>query len=351
MRISRSTLDFSYIHIRPKFLRRKKSRFFITDSGGFREASADEVFAHNGFLICHDFWMIARDLYSLCGNLPKSIVDLDDLNIISSRDPNVRRRREKFDIVDRMSNFLSRGEDVLRAYKRMFYQEIDIEISVQKDFHELFLEYYIEICRRAILNGERDRFFDVEMPCATLCAEISSKGLRVDSDIISKNRKLISHDYYESIVELSDKFDIPLEVPSEEDNARYAKRLNIDLSEYSLDFAMNYLPQMNSYSELVKRVRDLSIARDVLNGMPLRSGRVFPIVDTQGSRTSRISVRSPFLQSLPKRYRNVICADQDKSLCYVDFDQFEVGIMAALSNDPILHALFAEDDMYESFRS
>ncbi|GAN15305.1 MULTISPECIES: DNA polymerase [Sphingomonas] len=328
----------------------KKSRFFITDRNGFREVPAAEVLAHSGLLICHDFWMIARDLYLLCGNIPKSIVDLDDLNIIASRDPDVRRRREKFDIVDRMSNFFSRGENVLRPYKKMLYQEVEVEASVQKDFHELLLEYYIELCRRAILNGERDRFFDVEVPCANLCAEISSKGLRINSERVSNNRQLIAHDYYQSIVKISDEFDIPLEVPSEGDHARYAQRLNVDLEEYSLDFAMSYLPQMKAYSDLVKRVRDLSLARDVLNGMPLRSGRVFPIVDTQGSRTSRIAVRSPFLQSLPRRYRDVICPDQGKSLCYVDFDQFEVGIMAALSNDPILHALFAEEDMYESFR-
>lgn len=338
---------FTYVR---NFSDEKKSRFFITDLNGFREVSAAEVVEHDGLIICHDFWMIARDLYLLCDDLPRKIVDLDELSVLSSRDPGSRRRREKFDIVDRMSNFLLRGKDVLSSYKKMIYQEVDVKESVQKEFHDLLLEYYIELCRRAILKGERDRFFDIEVPCARLCAEISSKGLRVNSEKISKHRRSIAHEYYESIKLISDKFNIPLEVPSDKDDARYAKRLNIDLEKYSLEFSMSYLPQMKDYSELVETTRNLSLARDVLNSMPVKSGRVFPIIDTQGSRTSRISVRSPFLQSLPRRYRDVICADQNRSLCYVDFDQFEVGIMAALSNDPVLHTLFAEDDMYETFR-
>lgn len=332
------------------FSEEEKSRYFMTDDYGFREVSAADVVGHGGLLICHDFWMIARALHSSCGSVPKKVVDLDEFNVLASRDPHARRRREKLDTVDRMANFLVEDNGTLRTYKATLYQGAEPDLATQEAFHKLLLVYYIEICRRAACNGELERFYRIEIPCAAVCYEMASRGIAIDGGEISKHRRSIRHEYYGRLKAISDAFDIPLEVPSAEDDKRYAIRQGVDLDEYSLEFALHYLPQMREYAEAVQRLRDLSTARDVLESIAIKSNRVYPTVDTQGARTSRISVRSPFLQSLPKRYRSVIRADAGKSLSYVDFDQFEVGIMAALSNDPILHSLFMQDDMYESFR-
>lgn len=62
-------------------------------------------------------------------------------------------------------------------------------------------------------------------------------------------------------------------------------------------------------------------------------------------------MRSPSLQNLPKKYRTIIGARAGFQLCYVDFDQYEVGIMAALSEDPELIALYGSGDMYDLFAS
>ncbi|AZB55467.1 DNA polymerase I [Cereibacter sphaeroides] len=328
----------------------EKSRFFMSDAFGFREVEAADVAAQNGLLICHDFWMISRAIFKRCGSLPARIVDLDEFHILTSRDPEARRRREKYDVIDRMSSFLVGAEDTLISYKRMLYQDSEVDTSVQERFHNLLLVYYIELCRRAVLNGEFERFFRIEVPCAAMCAKVSSRGIKVDTRRISAYRKLIKHDFYEGLKDLSDSFDVPLEVPTDKDVERYARRQGVDVDEYGLDFTFSYLPQIRPYAVATQKVRELSAAREVLESIPVKSDRVFPTIDTQGSRTSRISVRSPFLQSLPKRYRDIINPDPGTLLSYVDFDQFEVGIMAALSGDPILHSLFMEQDMYESFR-
>lgn len=55
---------------------------------------------------------------------------------------------------------------------------------------------------------------------------------------------------------------------------------------------------------------------------------------------------NPMLQNLSKRYRNIITPQPDKKIGYVDYDQFEVGIMASLSEDGLLIKLFSEPDMY-----
>lgn len=344
--MSISTFTFSR-----NFTEESKSRYFLTDENGFREVTAAQVSEKAGFLICHDYWMIARALRSSSGSLPGKVIDVDEFNILSSKDPAARRRREKFDVVDRMSNFFQAGEETLRAYKKSFYQDNDVEVEVQEKFHALLLVYYIELCRRATLNGEIERFFSIEVPCTSVCARISSNGLPIDGGKISEHRHSARHAYYESLKGLSDDFDIPLELPSEQDDARYARRVGVDLEEYGLDFSLNYLPQMSDYASAVQDIRNLAASREVLDSIPVQAARVYPTIDTQGSRTSRISLRSPFLQSLSKRYRDIIRSDTGKTLAYVDFDQFEVGIMAALSRDKALLSLFNENDMYESFRT
>lgn len=327
-----------------------KSRFFISDKSGFRETDAEAIAAHTGLLICHDFWMISRAIYDQAAKLPDKIVDLDELHVLTARNPKARVRRETFDAIDRMSYFLLKGQDTLQTYKRMLYQDGDVDASEQEKMHELLLEYYIELCRLAVKNGEFERFFKIEVPCAAVCASISGKGIRIQREKISEYRAVAKHEYYESLKSLSDEFNVPLEVPSPQDIERFVRGQGVDLEEYGLDFAFNYLPNIRPYAEASQRVIDLSASRGVLDSIPVKTDRVFPTVDTQGSRTSRISVRSPFLQSLSKKYRDILRADADMEVSYVDFDQFEVGIMAALSEDPNLHALFNDPDMYESFR-
>jgi len=52
---------------------------------------------------------------------------------------------------------------------------------------------------------------------------------------------------------------------------------------------------------------------------------------------------------MSKKYRSIVSARDGAELSYVDFDQFEVGIMAALSGDEQLAALYAAGDMYDLF--
>ena len=48
-------------------------------------------------------------------------------------------------------------------------------------------------------------------------------------------------------------------------------------------------------------------------------------------------------------YRSLVQASRSKLLSYVDYDQYEVGIMAALSGDGHLKALYETGDMYALF--
>jgi len=62
-----------------------------------------------------------------------------------------------------------------------------------------------------------------------------------------------------------------------------------------------------------------------------------------GTITSRITVREPGIQNLRKGNRKVIVADSGFKLLYIDYSQFEAGILAALSNDATLLKLYDSD--------
>ncbi|MBU2981982.1 hypothetical protein KO498_09160 [Lentibacter algarum] len=326
------------------------SKYYLTDNKGFREATANEVCSVQDYLVTHDYWMICQDIYEEAGCLPPKVIDLDEFHILTSPDGDERKRREKVDAIQRINRLFPLNFNISQRYKGNFYGETEPDLEAIEAFHEILLIYYIELCRVAHQNGEFHRFFEIEVPCQNICSTMSSRGIKIHASRIADFRLNARHDYYTCLRELSDKFDVPLEIPSREDIISYATSKGVDTDEYGFEFVLNFMPQVRDFCETIQRLRELDRTRGVLDSLAVRGGRVHPVLDTQGSRTSRISARSPYLQSLAKRYRSILVADPGYELGYVDFDQFEVGIMAALSGDAELHRLFSQADMYESFR-
>jgi hypothetical protein len=65
-----------------------------------------------------------------------------------------------------------------------------------------------------------------------------------------------------------------------------------------------------------------------------------------GTITSRIILREPSFQNLRKSNRKIVVADRFHKLLYIDYSQFEAGILASLSDDPKLIDLY-NTDIYE----
>jgi DNA polymerase I-like protein with 3'-5' exonuclease and polymerase domains len=121
------------------------------------------------------------------------------------------------------------------------------------------------------------------------------------------------------------------------------------LDEVSVEYLLEFVPHDGDFGGDTMALLALDTARRVLGSLTLSSDVTRPVVDVFGSRTSRVQLRSPSLQNVPKRYRSIIGPHDGANLSYVDFDQFEVGIMAALSNDEELKRLYAAGDMYDLF--
>ena len=77
-----------------------------------------------------------------------------------------------------------------------------------------------------------------------------------------------------------------------------------------------------------------------------QEGRVYPTFNVIGTVSSRIMVSDPHLQHLRRRYRGILAADPGKRLIYVDYSQFEPGILAYLADDASMIAAYNEGDLY-----
>lgn len=78
------------------------------------------------------------------------------------------------------------------------------------------------------------------------------------------------------------------------------------------------------------------------------AGLVFPLFHGHGTVTGRILVSEPPLQQLRSRYRGIVSAGSGSSLVYLDFAQFEPGVVAFLSNDDAFIRAYNQGDLYTS---
>lgn len=122
-----------------------------------------------------------------------------------------------------------------------------------------------------------------------------------------------------------------------------------DLTEMSVDFVLEFLPMVDNFGERVIALQKLQKSRVALANITLSKTRVCPIAETHSTVTSRMYYKNPTVQNLAKRYRDIFIADNDRTLSYVDYDQFEIGIMAALSKDKKLEEIYSNTDIYKKF--
>ena len=330
------------------FTGRGEDSFYWFQDGQLHETDAASVVGFAGIVVCHDFWMIRDALFDKTGTLPGTIVDVDELRISISGIPEDRLAREKRDVTTQLGRY-GAEQEVCDTYHKMFNKGVPFSEDIVIKAATAITKMCLDLCTQALANGELERFFTIEVPAYRLLQLSMSAGISIDAVGLSEKRSQAEHEYFISLKGYSAKQDMPLETPSR--RAIEAKLLlqGFELDEVSVEYLLEFVPHDRDFGGDTMALLALDTARRVLGSLTLSSNSTRPVVDVFGSRTSRIQLRSPSLQNIPKRYRAIISAHEGTQLSYVDFDQFEVGIMAALSGDEELKNLYAAGDMYELF--
>ena len=75
-----------------------------------------------------------------------------------------------------------------------------------------------------------------------------------------------------------------------------------------------------------------------------------PLFKGFGTSTGRIILRAPALQNLNSKYRYLLkdeCLPDDKRYVYIDYGQFEAGVLAGLTGNKSFIGLYEQDKVYE----
>lgn len=322
--------------------------FYWFENGQLNKTSAEEIVKFPGMVICHDFWIIRDVLFDKTQDLPRIIVDLDEFRMAISGNSADRLSREKRDITGELGRYGASSE-VCSTYKAMFYRGVQFDADVALEAARAMTEMYKSLCAEALANGESERFLTVELPVYRLLQKAMSAGININSTCLSEKRREAEHDYFFCLKNYSATHDMPLETPTHEAIEARLIGSGFDLSGVSTNYVLEFLPHKNDFGNDTLALSELDSTRRVLSSLATSCERTRPIIDVFGSRTSRVHLRSPSLQNLAKKYRTIVTASEGANLCYVDFDQYEVGIMAALSGDPELTNLYGAGDMYDLF--
>lgn len=330
------------------FTGRGADSFYWFQDGRLNETDAASVVEFPGIIVCHDFWMIRDVLFDSTGTLPRSIIDVDELHIAISGNPEDRLAREKRDITTRLGKYEA-DQEVCDIYQKMFNKGVPFDSAIAAKAASAIFAMYLDLCSQASANGELERFFSVEVPAYRLLQLSMSAGISIDTAGLSEKRAQAEHDYFLLLKDYSAKHDMPLETPSRRAIEASLLKQGFELDDVSVEYLLEFVPHERDFGGDTMALLALDTARKVLGSLTLSTQTTRPVVDVFGSRTSRVQIRSPSLQNIPKRYRSIVTAHGDALLSYVDFDQFEVGIMAALSGDEELKRLYAAGDMYDLF--
>lgn len=323
------------------------TRYFVKDQAGFKEVEAKALKQIGSFLVCHDFWLIKDELAGVdC--LPNKVFDVDEVHAIVSQKRNLRQQRDQQGISLKIPSSIVSQENIL-AYLAVIERRKPIESNVIETGCDALMNYAEYLIEEAEKKDELSRLRDVELPIFNMLMVHSSVGITIDVDRVRDARELVLFEFYRALREFSKEFDVQPEVMRDDNLRDYLLNKGFDLTEVSLEYILEYIPIDGDFGPKLQELRKLRDTNSILNDLSLSDGTIYPIVDVFGTRTSRIIYRNPSLQNLSKKFRDIITIEAGKKLGYVDYDQFEVGIMAALSGDLNLKKLYSSGDMYALF--
>jgi DNA polymerase I len=322
-----------------------RDRYFLWTQSGLLEVNADTVVREQSLLVCHDYWLIAPSLFGATRRLPAALVDLDEFQVATSGSRVVRESRERRTIAKALLE-LDVPEDTVGKYFEIFNRSAPFDKSI----YEVVAAGMDALWRRLLVDAEQrnevKRYEEVERPVLAYLTLSMLKGVEIDTEVLRRHKQELNHQYYSSLKHFSAKYGAQLEVPHDEDVIEYLEERGFDFSGVDLDYVLRFVPMADGFADDLLALKKLASSRRVLNSLPNSERTVFPIADPFGSVTSRIYLKDPPLQNLAKRHRDIIKPSAGKKFSYVDYDQFEVGVMAALSDDPALLSLYAENDLY-----
>jgi DNA polymerase I len=200
-------------------------------------------------------------------------------------------------------------------------------------------------------GGEWERFTEVEVPVQQIFWFRQYRGIALNHAALEEVRERTQKEKYDAFRKVAAMIGASPSTTNYRNIGRYLKGTD---AEFLLEFVESSsiegcFEAAAEYSEFAKAFVAFSQARkdeSILLRIDPGQERMFPAFECFGTVTGRIIALNPALQSLRRRHRQVVAADLGKTLLYLDYAQFEPGILAQLSGDASFVAAYNRQDLY-----
>ncbi len=286
-------------------------------------------FEEDDFLITHQTSDLTRELKSEKRGILPNIIDL-----------------ESFD-----KQMSQKGRDLKSGDWTLFkflkeHSQIESRFRLSKSSLKEFLENLSNLFLS--LEGknaeERQRFESIELKINKIIYERQVNGINVNTTLVKERCQELEKRIYEIKNILQLQYNI-LNSDSELIQEEYLNEKNFKIIQSVKHSFRSY--RYNDYvCGLFYEMNRLKSDLDSLLMISARWGSVnktYPIYKGFGTITSRITLKEPALQGLRKANRDIVTPSSGKKLLYVDYSQFEAGILASLSKDQKLIELYNSD--------
>ena len=348
-------IEVSFLAYVPDPFAVQMSHFVVRDREGTRKQSAREISEYLHPLVTYDAASLIDDLRRLGHAPPRSVVDMGDalrLTVGRSKDDGGERL---WNVWHGLSSCFDSPSDAAA------FEEVTLARAHRPELHELeklldtavsaVQRFWNVLLQRLTETGELARFFDVEVPLHGLFARRQFLGIRVDSQVAADLQFRISaekYSAYREVAEILNKSPTGLNfwnVHPYLASTDVAALADIEAGgrlQDAFELASGSSRFASAFLRLIRSGQDEAIVRRALVG----EERLHPVFAVLGTVSGRILVSDPYLQQLRRAYRSLIIPEKGMKFAYLDYSQFEPGVLAGISEDKGLIDAYNKGDLY-----
>ncbi len=324
------------------------------DGTGLR-LTATEISALKTPFVTVDLAVLTDELRRTDHPVPEHPVDVADALRLLVGQPRDEGGERRWDVWNRLQGFCA-VPDTARTFRALFkaqspWPELDDVLGIMRSIADALARLWMATAHDLHKLGEWHRFASIEAPVQAIFAARQYAGIAVDQGEAERLLRNLTDEKYKAYVAVAEAIGASptglnfwtiapylsrtdaADLGGETDggNLRDAFRLAAGRSSFA-----------NAFLRLVEAGQDEAIIRRT-SGF---EDRLHPTFSVLGTVSGRILVSDPYLQQLRRRYRGVVAADAGKRLIYLDYAQFEPGVLAFLSADAELLEAYNEGDLY-----
>lgn len=333
--------------------------FALVEGSLIAYSTTAELLQDKATLISFDWDNLFLWLSEQAAPMPTDIIDMEQVAKQVAGRKKVIVNNPHWSIWEILMPYYKEGETEFLIKAQRFYHGL-IEVD-ESEMRELYFKMLLamERCYEAQMEalnekGEFDRFNEVERTIRMINLERTYKGIAINTENASAWINELSHKVYG----LKNKLQLDYGIISSQDRGTIFRKLEqkglMEEGKQVIDEKGFYFflkdsklrdPLLELLYEEKKQTTDLNVLLSI-GALQPKYQHIYPVYDSFGTITSRTKMSSPGIQYLTKKYRSIVTAQKGKVLVYIDYAQFEAGILANDSADELLIKEYNDSDVY-----